>query len=427
MKFSASQIFIASLAPLASAFPAAVLERAANDAAIRGDADKIAMLLSKRQAGADAAKALFEPVPIFDAKSQLIDVSKGSGHEYVAPGPGDLRGPCPGLNAMANHNFLPHDGYATIQQYINATEQVVGMGPILAGFLSILGASIDGDLLAWSMAGTPSLAQGGATGILGHGLVGSHNKYESDASPTRPDLYQAGNNYITQADQFQDLINYSPGGNVTIDSLTSFRSHRFDQQIANNPYFFNGPFSGVAVQPAAYTFIYRFMANHSAENPEGLLTYSTLQSWFGVQGTNGKYTAVQGTERIPDNWYRRPQAYPYEVTYFMADLLNAALLHPKFLDIGGNTGKVNTFTGVDINNLTGGVFNAGTLLQGNNLGCFAFQLAAQAKPDILLGPLNALTSAVGSLVSQLGCPQLKAIENSQLEAFPGYSKNPVYS
>lgn len=209
------------------------------------------------------------------------------------------------------------------------------MGPILSVFLSALGGAIDGDLLNWSMGGTPSLAQGGATGILGNGLIGSHNKYESDASPTRPDLYQSGNNWMTVTEQFQDLINHSPGGVVTLDSLTSFRSDRFDNQKATNPYFFNGPFSGVLVQPAAYTFIYRFMANHSAENPIGELTYETIQSWFGVEGTNGNYNAVQGTERIPDNWYRRAIEYPYETTYFTVDALNAIKLHPKFLDVGG--------------------------------------------------------------------------------------------
>ena len=82
---------------------------------------------------------------------------------------------------------------------------------------------------------------------------------------------------------------------------------------------------------------------------------------------------------------------------------------------------------MNIENFTGGVFNLATLLQGNNLGCFVFQLSAQAKPDILAGPLNALLGALGSLVTQLGCPQLKAIDNKQLEAFPGYKKNPVYS
>jgi hypothetical protein len=209
------------------------------------------------------------------------------------------------------------------------------MGPLLAAFLSVYGGAIDGDILSWSIGGKPSLAQGGVTGILGNGLSGSHNKYEGDASPTRPDLYQAGNNYKVVTSQFQELIDYSPGGQVTLESLTAFRSHRFDVQKATNPYFFNGPFSGVLVQPAAYTFIYRFMANHSAEHPAGILPYDVLQSWFGVQGTNGNYKAVQGSERIPDNWYKRAVEYPYDTPYFLADAANAAALHPEFLDIGG--------------------------------------------------------------------------------------------
>ncbi|KAF2170623.1 hypothetical protein M409DRAFT_64293 [Zasmidium cellare ATCC 36951] len=428
MKFS-SRVVSASAAvlPLVNAFPAKLYDVIANDPQIAARTIELAKTLQGRQTGADAATALFEPVPQFNAADQYIDVSEGSGHEYVAPGPDDLRGPCPGLNAMANHGFLPHNGYATISQYIDATTTVVGMGPQLAGFLSILGAAIDGDLTAWSMGGTPSVAQGGLLGPLGNGLSGSHNKYESDASPTRPDLYEAGNDYITETGQFQDLINYCPGGQVDLDCLTDFRSYRFDQQIANNPYFFNGPFSGVAVQPAAYTFIFRYMANHSAEYPVGYLSYDTIASWFGIEGTNGNYNAVQGTERIPDNWYRRAQAYPYELEYFISDLINAAVLHPKFINIGGNTGTVNTFTGVSVTNLTGGLFNLQTLLEGNNLGCFIYQLSAQAKPDALLGALDTLTDTIGKLIAPLSCPQLEAIDESQLEQFPGYTKKAVYS
>lgn len=41
---------------------------------------------------------------------------------------------------------------------------------------------------------------------------------------------------MTKANQFQALVDSSPDGKVTIDSLTAFRSQRFDEQIANNPY-----------------------------------------------------------------------------------------------------------------------------------------------------------------------------------------------
>lgn len=301
------------------------------------------------------------------------------------------------------------------------------MGPNLALFLSALGGAIDGDILNWSMGGTPSLAQGGATGILGNGLIGSHNKYEGDASPTRADLYEAGNNWKTVTAQFQDLINHSPGGVVTLDSLTAFRSDRFDTQIKNNPYFFNGPFTGVLVQPAAYTFIYRFMANHTQDHPEGILTYETIQSWFGVSGSNNNYQANQGTEQIPLNWYRRALEYPYETDYFVVDAVNAAALHPKFLNVGGNTGTTNSFAGVDVSDLTGGLYKSADLTKGNNLACFLYQLSAQAKPDILLGPLNQLTGAIGSIIGSLSCPQLQAIDDKQLQQFPGYRRNPVYA
>jgi hypothetical protein len=30
--------------------------------------------------------------------------------DWRAPVPGDLRSPCPALNALANHGFLPRDG-----------------------------------------------------------------------------------------------------------------------------------------------------------------------------------------------------------------------------------------------------------------------------------------------------------------------------
>jgi hypothetical protein len=161
------------------------------------------------------------------------------------------------------------------------------------------------------------------------------SRYESDASPTRPDLYEYGNDWKLRVPQYQLLINMSPGGSVDLDSLTAFRSKRFDQSIAGNPDFFNGPFTGVAVQPAAYTFIYRFMANHSADAPVGYLSYDTLASWFAISGNSGSYSVKQGYERIPQNWYKRAVIYPYSIPYFNMDLVNAALIHPKFLNIGG--------------------------------------------------------------------------------------------
>ena len=81
------------LAPLAAAFPASVLEAVKFHPGLQARANEV---LQARQAGAAAAQAVFEPVPIFNAAEQYVNISAGSGHEYVAPGPNDLRGPCPG-------------------------------------------------------------------------------------------------------------------------------------------------------------------------------------------------------------------------------------------------------------------------------------------------------------------------------------------
>lgn len=82
--------------------------------------------------------------------------------------------------------------------------------------------------------------------------------------------------------------------------------------------------------------------------------------------------------------------------------------------------------GVDVADLTSGIFNSANLLKGNNLGCFLYQLSAQAKPDIILGALTTLTDVVGKLVGSLACPKLQTIDQSKLKQFPGYNKQPVY-
>ena len=54
----------------------------------------------------------------FDPTSQ--QVSTTGQYAWVAPGAGDQRGPCPGLNALANHGYLPHNGVADIPTIISA-------------------------------------------------------------------------------------------------------------------------------------------------------------------------------------------------------------------------------------------------------------------------------------------------------------------
>lgn len=180
------------------------------------------------------------------------------------------------------------------------------------------------------------------------------------------------------------------------------------------------------MQPAAYTFIYRFMSNKSAEYPEGYLDGDVLKSFFSITGDSGGFHWTEGNERIPDNWYKRAVGDEYTIPYFITDLNAAALEYPQFINVDGNTGKVDTFTGVNLEDLTGGVYNLQTLAQGDNAACFAFQFSQQAAPDLLKGlfssitqSLNQLNSALATVFAELSCPQLQSIDTSQFANYPG--------
>lgn len=79
----------------------------------------------------------------------------------------------------------------------------------------------------------------------------------------------------------------------------------------------------------------------------------------------------EGMERIPDNWYTRARGDEYTVPFLAIDAVVMALEHLEFLTIGGNTGTTDSFVGIDPANITSGIYNAPTLLEGNNLFCYA--------------------------------------------------------
>jgi hypothetical protein len=80
--------------------------------------------------------------------------------------------------------------------------------------------------------------------------------------------------------------------------------------------------------------------------------------------------------------------------------------------------------------LTGGVFNAATLTDGNNAFCYGLELTIQETPDILSGlftdtdaALDKIGAAFNNATDSLGCPKLNNINKGQFAKFPGYTKN----
>ncbi|KAF2658637.1 Cloroperoxidase [Lophiostoma macrostomum CBS 122681] len=369
----------------------------------------------------------------FSASEQYVNVKPGTTNEYKDPGTSDKRGPCPGLNAAANHGFLPRNGLPNIQQTVDGLAAAYGLGREFAAALAVIAITLTGDPLSqtWSIGGpfTPLLG-----GLLStpEGISFSHNAYESDASVVRQDAYlNNGDAVSVQIPQVQSLLNKAVNNELTLDILRTHNKEKHDYSIANNPYFFQGPFAGL-VPPIAHHFVVNFMSNHSAERPNGYLTTEMFKSFFSVSNdSSGNLVWNRGKERIPDNWYRRPSSNPYDAARAAADVAILATRYPSIVAVGGNTGTVNSFTGVDLGNLTGGVYDAQTLLQGNNALCFAFQAAQQGIPSALsgiisnIGPIVQLVgNYVNPVTSALNCPALNSFNQSAFNQFPGAGYRP---
>jgi hypothetical protein len=119
---------------------------------------------------------------------------------WSPPGPGDVRSPCPGLNSLANHGILPHDGKGiTIQILIQALSYGMNVG---ADFATVIGGaallSVPGNLLATSF----DLDD-----------LDEHNfPIEHDASLSRADYYENnGNNYSFNQSIFDTVLAYYNG------------------------------------------------------------------------------------------------------------------------------------------------------------------------------------------------------------------------
>lgn len=374
--------------------------------------------------------------PTFDEKDQLVSVS--GENVWKAPGTGDIRGPCPGLNAAANHGYLPRDGIASIEETVSGLGAAYNLGPVISAVLAAYAIATTGNLVqgVWSIGGPlpTDLLTGDLLGT-GQGLSYSHNIYEGDSSIGRGDAYinngDAHSLNITRFEQVYNIAVDDGSDRYTIDKFRAKFEEAQDESIANNPYYFTGAFSTVVVVPAAYNFVINLMSNHSKEVPGGYLDGYNFKSFFGVTGEPGNFVWQKGQERIPEAWYRRPSYAPYDASDVIGDVAIGYLAYPNTLKFGGNTGTVNSFTGLNVANLSGGVFSAETLFNDNNFACFSFQLLQNVIPDFLNKPLNALgpitsalNKALAPLTGGLSCPQLGSLDVGVFDQFPGYKYQP---
>ncbi|KAK6216308.1 hypothetical protein LQW54_003699 [Pestalotiopsis sp. IQ-011] len=412
---------------------------------VPGDADEpIALYKTIAQIQARVASGTF--IRPRDAARQPVDVS--GAHAFAAPDfdAGDQRGPCPGLNALANHGYIDRTGITTFTEALAAVHDIYNMDIDLGTVLITLALVFTGSPLSLN----PQFSIGGADArvadllldgiLLGppRGLDGSHNFIETDGSLTRDDLYVTGNAWDMNMTKFLEV--YRWGGvdsPLTSDDVGDIAAARWQEAVATNPYFWYGPLTGYLPRTGGFALTARTMSNYSEGSLQGVITKDMFKSFFAVvdDATAASGMVYQrGHERMPDNWFRRP--IPWGLVDLNLDVLKWSERHPFLLDVGGNTGEINTFTGLDLSNITGGLLNTASLLEGNNLICFSLEIAKTFGPNslstlykLLSVPAGILTDALSTPLLDLSCPvyadlsdQGDGIAASLLATYPGAQK-----
>lgn len=90
---------------------------------------------------------------------------------------------------------------------------------------------------------------------------------------------------------------------------------------------------------------------------------------------------------------------------------------------------MNSFVGIDVTNLTGGILNAKTLVEGNNAVCLGLELLIEFSPSLLHSmyttittPLKNITDQIGLATTSLNCPQLTTANNGGTDILESFKK-----
>lgn len=111
----------------------------------------------------------------------LIDFEK-----WAPPGPGDVRGPCPAMNSMANHGIIPRNGKnLTIPLLASTLAETFNLSPEMGTIVAAIGLNTAPD---------PSVGHF----QLDH--LNKHNAFEHDASLSRVDFAFSGEAGIAKFD-----------------------------------------------------------------------------------------------------------------------------------------------------------------------------------------------------------------------------------
>jgi len=220
---------------------------------------------------------------------------------WQSAGPDDHRSPCPGLNSLANHDILPHNG-------VNITKDI-----LINGLVNGLGLS---SILATTLA-TQAVSAIGRPNDSGENVLDlqdldTHNVLEHDASLTRRDA-GVGDAVHVDADLVAQLKSLSSDGqSLGMKELAKARNLRYEQDKAVDPNFTFG-FKQFNLAYGEAAFVFRVLGDGE------VLPLSWVDDWFL-------------NEKFPDAW-NKPAGYgALQIAADIAAIKALTLVNPAELE-----------------------------------------------------------------------------------------------
>ncbi|EAT77817.1 hypothetical protein HBH56_177260 [Parastagonospora nodorum] len=171
-------------------------------------------------------------------------IAQGSVSDWHPAGPGESRGPCPMLNTLANHGFLPREGRNfTLPTVKHALKTGVNVSEEIAELL-------------YNFALTTN--PGPNTTTWGLDTLANHNILEHDASLSRSDDYFTHDVISFNATVYNQTRSYWTEDLINIQMVANARLARMLESVQHNPQFALSELAGAfsAGEGAGYMLVF---------------------------------------------------------------------------------------------------------------------------------------------------------------------------
>ncbi|PVH88951.1 Cloroperoxidase [Cadophora sp. DSE1049] len=202
-------------------------------------------------------------IAFVSADCQTNVTSPNISSDWAPGGLDDVRGPCPMLNTLANHGFLPHDGRnITKENAVFALKTALNFNETFAE--QFFGHGIKSNLDANATFFTLD-------------MLNRHNVLEHDASLSRQDAF-FGNNHVFNQSIFDQTKQFWTADTLTVAMVANSMSARQLNMKAFNPeYIFTSASQSVTFGEMAAPFLV------FGDIPSGTVRKDLVVSWIEIE------------------------------------------------------------------------------------------------------------------------------------------------